>query len=234
MAYTSQKPAHLDKVSKDKAPFNPGDILRLNGRMLAVYKQAVPEKEYHIVLMLAPGGAVVAKGIALEGYEIDVLGAIAHKYFEQLQSEMQWERDLIVFHCYSYEDVAKVPRADGGIEEPRNGHRPAPAPAYTPAPAQARAEEEPEAAYEPAPPRPAEVNGNLRRGQRLQIRFGDKGWEAVYWGKDDQGQVVAHKTHENWDLMHLDLKRFASTMQVEPEPDPLLVQEIEQSLLNKA
>jgi hypothetical protein len=43
--------------------------------------------------------------------------------------------------------------------------------------------------------------------------------------------VIAHKTYENWSLMHLDLKRFASTMQVEPEADLTLVQEIEQSLL---
>lgn len=226
MAYTSQKPAHLDKVSKDTAPYNPGAILRLNGRMLAVYKQAVPAKEYHLVLMLAPGGAVKAQGIALDGYQIEELGSIAPRYFEKLQSDMQWERDLVVFHCYSYEDVAKVPRADGTVEEPRNGRHPAP----VAAPAQPRVEEESEAQDDSAP-RPADLNGNLRRGQRLQIRFGDKAWEAVYWGKDDQGQVVAHKTHDNWDLMHLDLKRFANTMQVEPEADLILVQEIEQSLL---
>lgn len=194
----------------------------------------MPEKGYHLVLILGPHGSVKAQGIALDGYEIEELGNIAPKWFEKLQSDMQWQRDLVVFHCYSYEDTLKVPRLEG-TEAPREPLRMAPAaPAPVAAAPQATAEPlaDPQTDYAPVaqqPPRP-ELNGNLRRGQRLQIKFGEKAWDAVYWGKDDQGQVIAHKTHEDWALMHLDLKRFANTMQVDHETDPALIQEIEQSL----
>lgn len=234
MAFTSQKPAALDKVAKEQTTYGAGAILRLNGRTLAIYKKAVPEKEYHLVLMLSPGGSVKAQGVALEGYEVEELGCIAPKWFEKMQTEMHWDRDLIVFHCYSFEDVVRIPRAEGG-EETLESVRPAPA---APPPPRAEAEQ---VAVTPtaspvmpppvtAPPKP-EANGSMRRGQRLQIKFGNNTWDAVYWGKDDQGQVIAHKTYEQWALMHLDLKRFTNSMLIDPEADLTLVQEIEQSLL---
>jgi hypothetical protein len=234
MSYTHQKPVALDKVApNNNAPYGTGTILRLSGHTLAVYKKAVPEKGYHLVLLLGPGGAVKAQGISLDGYEIEELGSIAPKWFALLESEMRWERDLIVFHCYSYEDVAKLPKADGNETEPRMAIRPATAAPRTEPETQPETAEPDQAPYAPVATAPAkvELNGNLRRGQRLQIKFGSNAWDAVYWGKDDQGQVIAHKTYENWSLMHLDLQRFATTMQVDPEADLTLVQEIEKSLL---
>ncbi|MBN1868369.1 hypothetical protein JW916_13870 [Candidatus Sumerlaeota bacterium] len=49
---------------------------------------------------------------------------------------------------------------------------------------------------------------DLTRGRRFSIKFGNRGWEAVYWGEDEQGSVVAHNTNGQWSLMHLDLSRF--------------------------
>jgi hypothetical protein len=207
------------------AEYSAGAILLLNQRTLAIYRKAVPEKGYHLVLALCPNHAVKAQGIALEGYQIEELGSLAPAWLERLLSEMRWERDLIVFHCYRYEDVARIPAVDH-VEEPGNSI-PAPVqwtqpvmPAQPPAP-------------EPSAPAPAEkTNGQLRRGQRLQIQFGAKAWDAVYWGKDDQGQVIAHRTYENWSLMHLDLARFQNGLVVHPEVEPGLIKEIEDALVS--
>jgi len=198
--------------------YSPGAILLFNQRTLAIYKRQVPDKEYHLVLVLCPNNAVKTQGIMLEAYDVEELGNLPPAWFERLQNEMRWERDLIVFHCYRYEDIGKIPTAEG-LEEPRGESEP-------PAPAQ----ETPEPPGEPA--RPEKANGFLRRGQRIQIKFGSNLWDAVYWGRDDQGQVIAHKTYESWSLMHLDLERFSSNLMVDHEVDQSLIQEIEQSLLN--
>jgi hypothetical protein len=58
-------------------------------------------------------------------------------------------------------------------------------------------------------PLATDISG-YRRGQCLAIKFGKKGeaWDAIYWGRDQQGTVVAHDTNGHWTLMHLDLSRF--------------------------
>jgi len=204
------------RKSTSSAAYSTGAILLLNQRMLAVYKKPVPEKEFHLVLVLCPNGAVRTQGVVLEGHEVEELGSLPQAWFERLQGEMSWERDLIVFHCYRYEDVCKIPLAES-IEELRE---------TDPAPA------EPETRNVAAPaPKPEKANSSLRRGQKLLIKFGNNIWDAVYWGKDDQGQVIAHRTYETWSLMHLSLERFASNMTIEPEVDLNLIQEIEQSLM---
>lgn len=198
------------------APYREGAILCLNQRTVAIYNRPIPEKEYHLMQVLHPGNRVKMQGIAVEGYAVEELGCLPPEHLKRLQSEMRWDRDLIAFHCYSYEDVEKLPQqaaapaeGGGGTSETR--------PAQS-APAGA------------APAAEASSNGRLHRGQRVTVQFGDKMWEAVYWGKDDQGEVVAHQTNRVWSLMHLDLHRFGSGLEVDPEIDVSLVKEIEQSL----
>ncbi|MCE5230670.1 hypothetical protein LLG95_13905 [bacterium] len=70
----------------------------------------------------------------------------------------------------------------------------------------------------------------LRRGQRLEFVSGIRKWCAVYWGKDDEGHVIAHKTFKDWALMHLDLKEYLDKLSAESEPDHELVRSIEQCL----
>lgn len=79
---------------------------------------------------------------------------------------------------------------------------------------------------------PATENGGgrLRRGERLKINFGNNTWEAIYWGRDSQGDVVAHSTHGNWALMHLDLKRFSNGLTTEGPVDSGLIDQIEAGL----
>lgn len=212
--------------SRQAAPgvYQPGALLCLNGRMVAVYKQAVPEKEYHLVMVMGPNSTVKTQGIALEGYQVEEIGCLSPEIFERLQQEMRWNRDLLVFHCYSYEDVEKLPQqvVPATTQVAQQG-RPAETPSATP---QRREEATPEPEPEEAP-----TVGTLRRGHCVNVRFGDKSWSAIYWGRDDQGQVVAHKTHKQWSLMHLDLDRFGADLNIDPTIDPKVIAEIEGSLV---
>jgi hypothetical protein len=197
-----------------KRKYNPGSILRLNQRSVAIYKMAVPEKGYHVVLFPGPGGLLKSQGLELEHYAVEELGLLTPRMFDRLQSEMHWNRDLIIFHCYTYEDAAKVQlphcevcphfkeKAETETRHARN------------------------AALHPEDSRKHE----LRRGQRLQIMMSGKAWSAVYWGKDLAGHVLAHNTGGAWALMHIDLDRYQAGLKVEPQADQELVRQIEAAL----
>jgi hypothetical protein len=212
--------------SIESGVYQPGALLCLNGRTVAVYKQAVPEKEYHLVMVMAPNFTVKTQGIALEGYQVEEIGCLSPEVFERLQHEMRWSRDLLVFHCYSYEDVEKLPQH---LIAPSVG---APVIAAPVQPVEIRevVSETETSPYEDDDEDEAPGNA-MRRGQRIRVRFGDKAWSAVYWGHDDQGQVVAHKTHKHWSLMHLDLERFGADLNIDPNVDSQVIAEIEKSLV---
>jgi hypothetical protein len=159
------------------------------------------------------------QGIALEGYEAEELGVLPPVYFDKVKRQLTWDRDLIVFHCYSYEDVLKIPKtfvASMPAETQAEDVQPEPAPVQR--------------TVAPEPTRDPEA---MRRGHLLQIKFGANAWEAIFWGRDDQGTVVAHKTHAHWALMHLDLERFGAGLAIGKEADQLLIEEIERSLLSQ-
>ena len=204
--------------TKDTASGNapvPGTILLLSHSALAVYLKYMPDKEYHLALMLAPNGTVKAQGIALEGHQVEELGSIPARFVEELKQTQTWSRDLLVFHCYSYDDVRRLP--SGGSD-------------VTPAADSSAPLMNPTSAPEPSPLPGA---AGLRRGQQLTIRFGSNTWDAIFWGRDDQACVLAHKTNNEWALMHLDLERFQNDMDVSPDIDPLLIEEIQSALVGK-
>jgi hypothetical protein len=60
---------------------------------------------------------------------------------------------------------------------------------------------------------PLRKRNPLERGRRLRIGFGDHIWDAVYWGSDELGQIVAHNTNKTWTLMHLNLGRFGDSLE---------------------
>lgn len=196
----------------------PGSILWLNRRGVAIYKMAVPEKGYHVVLVPGPHGLLKSQGIELDGCELEELGRITPQLFDRLQLEMRWNRDLIIFHCYTFDDAAKVQLPS--CEVCPHFEEKARAEASRAAAPHAHNGER----HHAAPDR------SLRRGQRLQIMMGQKRWSAVYWGKDDGGHVVAHNTVGDWALMHFNLDQYAASMSVEPEPDAELVRQIEVAL----
>ncbi len=206
----------------------PGRILCLGGRTLVIFKQAVPEKGYDLVYTLLPGGSVKLQGVALNGHAVQEIGSIGQPYFDQFQNSMHWNRDLIVFHCYRFEDVAITRRARGhdgaGARAPagaRLGGQPqlrpdAPAAAGLSAGSAARSRGPAQVAQtRPAHPTPVRPEG---LGRRLL-------------GPGRPGQVVAHQTYNTWSLMHLDLDRFADpNMIIDPNVDEAIIRVIEQNL----
>lgn len=199
----------------------PGAILLIGERTLAIYQKAVPDKEYHLVQVLCPNGATKTQGLALHAHQFEEIGALPPNHFEQSQRAGTWDRDLIVFHCYRYEDVCRIPQPLGsGTASTETAPRSTDSAVDTPV------------ATSPSVPAVSEQStpDSLRRGQRLQIKFGANAWEAVYWGRDNQNHVVAHKTYQKWSLMHLDLERFANSLVADPVDDRLIA-EIETSLL---
>lgn len=77
---------------------------------------------------------------------------------------------------------------------------------------------------------PLKKKETLERGRRMKIGFGDRAWEAVYWGSDELGQIVAHDTHKNWTLMHLNLGRFGDSLEYGDLCTPDEIREINQLL----
>jgi hypothetical protein len=61
--------------------------------------------------------------------------------------------------------------------------------------------------------------------------MGDRMWEAIHWGRDEQGALVAHRTSGEWALMHLDLGRFRDSLTYHEVLAPEIIQEIERSLV---
>lgn len=195
----------------------------LNGGALAVYLRPVPEKEYHLALVLSPNGGAKIQGLALQAHQVEEIGKIPPQYVAQMQNDLRWDRDLLVFHCYRYEDARRIPPMTSDETAPAHAIPHAPT-AASDSPASAR-QEEPAATTQNGLP--------ARRGQRLQVKFGANSWDAVYWGKDAQGHVVAHQTYQKWSLMHLDLERFSNGLLVDPNVDEALLSEIERSLLEE-
>lgn len=213
--------------------FAPGTILWVNQQAVAIYKMAVPEKGYHILLLPGPGGVIKSQDVGdLDQYMIEELGVIESCWFEKMQEAMRWNRDLILFHCSSFAEALKIqiPPCEacphlGDKKQVQARHaQTAPDPAHHHPPQQHQP------APHPTPPEPPPADKGLRRGQRFQIMMGRKSWSAVYWGKDDEGCVVAHHTTGEWVLMHLDLEPYAATLRAEPQPDQGAIYQIENSL----
>lgn len=207
--------AEAEQYSDESGPakitqFRPGSILRLENQQMGIYKMAVPEKDTNLVLLLGHGGNLRTQTCDLEPGAAEEIGMIPPDLFVKLQSDMRWYRDLIVFHCYAFADTVKVPQIDIA---PRSAAVP---------------QAQPQVAA--APRRPPAADG-LRRGQRFQIKFGQKMWQAVYWCKDTRGDVIAHQNGGDWALMHLDLKQYAGSLRADPEPDAALAHAIEESLM---
>ena len=67
----------------------------------------------------------------------------------------------------------------------------------------------------------------------MRISFGPgKSWDAVYWGRDLLGHVLAHRTHKEWALMHLDLKRFKDTIELGEFLDDEEIASIQRDIMN--
>ncbi|NUP89507.1 MAG: hypothetical protein HUU25_06775 [Candidatus Sumerlaeia bacterium] len=167
-----------------------GDIVLLGEEDLAIFNRFIPEKEYDVVYMLQRDGSLAPKGIPLAAHGARVIGRLPAQMTRTTCQQMAWDRDMIVFHLYEYGDTARVPH-----------------------PTVARNHEGKAVTVHHASESPERESANpLRRGRRFAVMFGERRWEAIYWGHDDQGALVAHNTTGEWGLMHLDLRRFEGSI----------------------
>lgn len=179
--------------------FPMGTILLFEDSTIGIYKDVRPGKEYEVVMILNPDGTVDAQGIALETYELKAIGFLTPEFVLRIQRRKLWERDEIIFHLNSFDYCKSIPQ-----------------PRVSAAPAQ-------EKRSTGEVPRPSQVEvkkpvvekkaSELVPGRHFTINFGPtQEWKAIYWGEDDLGTVIAHKTNENWSLMHMDLTRFKDSI----------------------
>jgi hypothetical protein len=186
------------QVTGPGGAYLPGTILYFEDQTVAIYRGEMKDKDYEMVYELAATGRLKPQGIPLASYDVRPLGRIAPAYLEKLMTGLKWDRDLLIFHLLEYEDCMLIPQIVAQSND-------------TPAPQSstsvAKLSLSPDASGSSAPPANPFV-----RGRKLTIVFGTQTWNAVFWGSDELGTVVAHKTHEHWALMHLDLKRFKQGM----------------------
>jgi hypothetical protein len=205
-----QHAATNDPDSEHSLPVE-GAILCFSTGEIAIFDRDMPSKNYQIVYMLNGDGTLSPKGIYLQGHEYDEIGALPPAQMNIIESSLSWNRDVIVYHLSRFEDTYLIPNpsvssalppaAISEASEASNDDAPSPEIRMNKVSVEKRLDQ----AQPSARPRP---NGFVR-GQRFKISFGAaKEWDAVYWGRDQQGTVIAHKTSGNWTLMHLDLKRF--------------------------
>jgi hypothetical protein len=240
--------------------WQPGMILSINDRTLAVYKKPIAGSDVHLVALLCPNGFVKSQGISLEGLKVEEIGSLAGEWFKQFETQTRWERDLIVFHCYRYEDTFRIPvlnmvaatesrgpesgsdfgeKAVGSVNESTDepGRNVA---LDDPKTEETRDEESSvqsedlkagaDIKHEPEPAEPEDPLLSLKRGQRIQIKMGVNLWDAVFWGCDARGMVVAHQTNGQWSLMHLELQRYRDSIKIDPNIDESLVGDIQDSV----
>jgi hypothetical protein len=194
---------------------------------MVVYRRPMAGEPYDMVYSLLADGKVRIEAVQMEDHQVGVLGLLPEVDLKRLQSAMTWTRALIAERCTKPEDRDRIPEpaVDGTESAPPKSSSPPPrsSPATPPPKVEREAAPEPEASSAPH-------KTTIRRGQRVRLKFGDRSWDAVYWGKDNVGTVVAHNTHNQWTLMHLDLNRFKESMVVDPQPDDKLIQSIRESL----
>lgn len=66
-----------------------------------------------------------------------------------------------------------------------------------------------------APRRPkAEIELLLEKGRRVAIVHDHSRWEAIYWGREDGGHLLAYETEGHWILTRIDLHRVSGRVSV--------------------
>ncbi|GAB4324610.1 MAG: hypothetical protein Kow0059_20310 [Candidatus Sumerlaeia bacterium] len=214
-----------------QALFQQGDILKMDDGTLAVYQGPVKGKEYDMTLFLNPDGRVEPRGVMIYAYDCEKIGHLPPLYFEKLRHLMAWNRDLIVFHLDRYEWCKHVPFPTN----PALHRAPdkTPLPHRTPLPPRQHRPGETDRIERSASPSQSRPEQMLQKGRRIAFKMGANEWHAVYWGRDELGHLVAHQTHGEWALLHLDLERFGSAIQYNGLLGPDELREMEQSILKK-
>ena len=195
---------------KTEASYEEGIILSLDDGTIGVYVSDVPGQDYDLIYCLRDDGTVEPQGIPLYSYNPKAIGKLPEERLRHLRSRMRWMREEIIYYLKEFEFINLIPSI-------RTNHR---------KPAKPRMEEPEEDIFtedyqtsEIQPPVPERKDNSgkegdsLVRGRKIIIRAPRGQWQAVYWGADNKGPIVAHQTYGKWDLMHLDLSRFADKVE---------------------
>jgi hypothetical protein len=192
----------------------PGAIVKLEDGTVGIFEKEIPNKEYDILLMIKPQGTLEPEGVSLYAYEWQQIGKIPEELLEEMIRRKHWERDALVYYLDRYEYAKLIPNQKGPVEKPRHVARP---------PQPSRGTPQLERTAEPT----------LQRGRVISIESGDRKWNAVYWGSNNMGAILAHTTHKTWSLMHLDLNRFRGSLKYGELLDPEEIRKIEEELTKK-
>jgi hypothetical protein len=196
-------------------PFAPGTIVRMGDDSVAVIVEEIRNREYDLVYILCAVGRVEPRGVCLFAYELERLGRLPREELKRIGKNLSWNRDRVVYYL---DDIAFA----SGI------------PSFGPPQPQGEQQAPPEeAATASAPGEPHDDGHSLQRGRSLSILFGEKSWDAVYWGEDQLGVILAHTQNGDWELMHLDLSRFGDGVKRGPLLSRENLQEIEESIVGK-
>jgi len=197
-----------DYDRQGKLPFPPGTIVRLDDDSLAIIKEEIHNREYDLVYCLCANGRIDPRGLALYGRKLERLGRLPKEELDKIEKRQAWDRDRVIYYLDDIAYAAGIP--------PINDHAPAES-----------------ASQSLVNPQPYDDGHSLQRGRRLSIASGGKSWEAVYWGPDNHGAIVAHSLNGHWELIHLDLDHFGEAVQPGPLLPPREIRAIEQEIIEK-
>lgn len=165
-----------------------GTLLSIENLGIGIYKERVPAKGYDIVYLLLED-KLSPQGIMLNMYRREVAGKIPPHIFKHIKEEQTWSRSQIKPYLSDERYGCLLPGDDDQIVEIQ--------------------EEEKNVETQTGSGVTQENLRYMPHGQIVVCQMGAKTWESVYWMKDELGHVVAHNTNGDWQLMHLDLHKFA-------------------------
>ncbi len=225
-----QEPLEIEEVFKKAQPraeeedeYTEGAIISFEDGTVGIYISSVEEKDYDLIYCLRENGKIEPQGIPLYSYEHKVIGKLPEERLQSLRSRMRWTREEIIYYLNEFEFITLIPSTNNRKARPEKKEH-------------IRAVEE----SQPVPPRqpPEKVEEKkeeptLVQGRKIIIKAPRNSWEAVYWGADKNGPIVAHKTHGQWDVMHLDFARFGDRIEYGDVVSSSELEEIQRSLQRK-
>lgn len=218
------------QMTGDNGEYLPGTILVFEDGNVFIYKEHNAAKDYDIVYQLMDSGRAAPQGVPVRNYDVTPIGRLSAMCLDHLVKSNQWERDMMVFHLLKYKDIAYIPQIDTSKGAQRRSSTIAPRLSEKELRSQPPAERQAPATTEPD----SGAASQLKPGRQLKIDFGPgRSWDAVYWGKDELGHVVAHHTHNTWSLMHLDLGRFSNSVEYGDLADDATIETIQKDINSK-
>lgn len=208
-------PTQPPSAEEEERLYQEGDIIVLDDgddSTIGIYISPVPDKDYDVVYCLREDGRVEPRGIPFYSYTHRKIGRLPEERLKVIKTRMRWMREEIIYYLDRFEDIKLIPSSN---------HRQKETFSYIENTTSVQVEEPVEKTEIDSDQPDLKLQERVRkeephslvRGRKIIIKYGDKRWESIYWGADDRGVIVAHKTTGSWELMHLDLTRFGDNVE---------------------